>query len=76
MLELQLKNRRVAEDKSLAARMWLSRIHLERWRWVQDVRRTEPEVHDGYAVRLVGMAKHLGGYASGGHLMPSSVKAS
>ena len=55
MLELQLKNRRVAEDKGLAAQMWLFRIHLECWRWVEDVRRTEPNVHDGYAVRLVGM---------------------
>jgi hypothetical protein len=76
MLELQLKNRRVAEDKSLAAQMWLFRIHLECWRWVEDVRRTEPDVHDGYVVRLVGMVKHLGGYASGGHLTPSMVKAS
>jgi len=40
------------------------------------VRRTEPEVHDGYAVRLVGMAKHLGGYANSEHLTPSTVKAS
>jgi len=76
MLELQLRNRRVAEDKSLAAQMWLFRIHLECWRWVEDVRRTEPEVHDAYAVRLVGIVKQLGGYASGGHLTPSMVKAS
>jgi len=33
MLELQLKNRRVAEDKSLAAQMWLLRIHSEFWLW-------------------------------------------
>jgi hypothetical protein len=76
VLELQLKNRRVAEDKSLAAQMWLFRIHLECWRWVEDIRRTELEVHDGYVVRLIGIAKHLGGYASGGHLTPSMVKAS
>ena len=76
MLELQLKNRRVAEDKGLAAQMWLFRIHLECWRWVEDVRRTEPAVHDGYVVRLVGMVKQFGGYASGGHLTPSMVKAS
>ena len=76
VLELQLKNRRVAEDKTLAAQMWLFRIHLECWRWVEDLRRTEPDVQDEYAVRLVGMVKHLGGYASGGHLTPSMVKAS
>ena len=76
MLELQLKNRRVAEDKGLAAQMWLFRLHLECWRWVEDVRRIEPDIHDGYAVRLVGMVKHVGGYASGGHLTPSMVKAS
>ena len=76
MLKLQLKNRRVVEDKGLAAQMWLFLIHLECWRWVEDLRRAEPEVHDGYVVRLVGMAKHFGGYASGGHLTPSMVKAS
>ncbi len=76
MLELQLKNRRVAEDKGLAAQMWLFRIHLECWRWVEDVRRTDPEVHDAYVVRLVGIVKHFGGYSTGGHLTPSMVKAS
>jgi hypothetical protein len=76
MLKLQLKNRRVAEDKGLAGQMWLFHIHLECWRWVEDVRRTEPDVHDGYVVRLIGMVKNLGGYASGGHLTPSMVKAS
>lgn len=76
MLELQLRNRRVAEDKSLAGQMWLFRIHLECWRWVEDIRRTEPEVHDRYAVRLVGIVKHFGGYGDGGHLTPSMVKAS
>ena len=76
MLELQLKNRRVAEDKGLAAQMWLFRIHLECWRWVEDVRRAEPEVQDGYVVRLVGFLKLFGGYSTGGHLTPSMVKAS
>ncbi|KAG8802433.1 hypothetical protein FRC17_006414, partial [Serendipita sp. 399] len=65
MLDLQLKNnRRVETDPKLAANVWLYRINCECWHWIENPSRTEPDVKDGYAIRLVKMVRGMKQYLS------------
>ena len=83
MLDLQLKNNKRLDDTaggagaSLAANVWLYRISCECWHWVENPRRADKHVKDGYTVKILKMVMGMKQFSAAGQnlLTPTMVKS-